>query len=615
MNDLREKLQHLPSEPGIYVMKDAKQRIIYVGKAKSLKNRVSSYFRTSRHENPRTQKLVENIRDFAIFVVHSETEALLLERTLIRHHRPLYNVLFTDDKEYPLIRVTTHKDYPTFRVVRKRANDGATYLGPFGSGHEMQLLLELIHKIFPLVRCSPWEFSKAKRPCNYYAMGQCLGPCTLPVDKQLYRDMVDQAIAVLQGKNQEVSSTLKTKMLEASQAMNYEQAALYRNQLLAMEHIKSSEQVVLNNKMVDSDIIGVAASDDTLCICLLKIRESKLTENTHYTLALPLGNREDALFEFLLQYYGEHSLPAEIVVPFVPSNNEELSQLFTAQHKLVLPQRGKKKSLLAIAMRNAQLNLEEVQREHSKREKTLEQLQRFLSLPRIPHTIECLDISHHQGSSTVASIVCFKNALPSKKDYRHYNQENDLSSPDDFKSIELIMHRRLQKAVDRDESLPDLMIIDGGKGQLQAALKAARSFNALSCPIVALAKSRTIRLSGDFEVAGLSKQPRSSERIFVPGRAEPLVLEEGSEIYRLLTHIRDEAHRFAITYHRKKSGKRLLSSPLDTIVGIGPSLKKRILTYFPSQEALKQASIEDLAQIPGVSESLAASVYNKLRTK
>jgi excinuclease ABC subunit C len=614
MNDLREKLRHLPAEPGIYVMKDAEQRVIYVGKAKSLKSRVASYFNKTSHENPRLLKLIEHIRDFAVFVVGTETEALLLERTLIRHHRPLYNVLFTDDKEYPLVRVSTHHDWPTFRVVRRRADDGATYLGPYSSGSGLQLLLALVHRIFPLVRCNAWEFAHAKRPCNYYAMKQCLAPCSLPVDPTQYRTMVGQAIAVLQGKSAEVRSELAQAMAAAAATRDFEQAARLRDTLKAMDYLKEREQVVFNNKLVACDIFGLAADEHTLCIAIIKVRESKIAETYRFALELPLAAVDEGLFEFLLQYYGSHQLPQEIILAHAPAHSAELGQLFTAAHKIVVPQRGKKKSLLAMATRNAELHRDEVRREQQKQEIRLEKLGRFVGLTTIPRVLECLDISHHQGSATVASIVCFRDGVASKGDYRHYNLKAAHGEPDDYKSIYEIMQQRLKKAAEGRGNMPDLMVIDGGRGQLSAALKAAAEFPQISCSIVALAKSKTRYSPREYGELPASRH-KSGERVFVPGSATSLALEEGSDEFRLLTHLRDEAHRFAITFHRKKQIKNTLSSPLETIPGVGPKLRQRILSHFATHELLIQASIEEFSSIHGVSASIASKVYSHFHSK
>ncbi len=599
MTLLRDKLQHLPLEPGVYVMKDVNGRIIYVGKAKLLKNRVSSYFRTKPHENSRIQALVARIDDFSVFVVRQEHEALMLERSLIRQHRPLYNVLFTDDKEYPLLRVSTQEDWPRFSIARRRRNDGATYLGPFGSSLALQQLLKVIFKIFPLVRCSAREFAQAKRPCNYYAMKQCLAPCTLPVEKALYGTMVQQAIEVLHGKNQEVRQVLRRSMEAASAELRYEEALILRNQLQAMDGARAAEQVVLDNHLGDCDLFGLAANASTLSLCLLKIRASRLVENSPFVVAMPLGEVDEALFEFLLQYYGEQPLPREIILSREPAFVEELREFFTPQHKLSLALRGKKKALLNIASRNAELSLAEAEREELKKQQRLSELQQFLNLPSLPAVIECLDISHHQGSATVASIVCFREGLPSKKDYRHYTLSEAITGPDDFASISEIMRRRLQKANEGRAPMPDLMVIDGGKGQLSAAEKARAGFPELRFSLVALAKSRLRNNSGPLV--------RSPERVFVGDTGEALSLREGSESFRLLTHLRNEAHRFALSFHRKKQGK--ITSSLDQLKGVGRVLRQRILAHFPSQEALRQASPAELSQIKGVSAPLAQEIH------
>jgi excinuclease ABC subunit C len=422
--------------------------------------------------------------------------------------------------------------------------------------------------------------------------------------------MVQQAIAVIEGKNSAVRTELTTEMRKAALARNFERAARLRDQLQAMAQLKDQEQLIVNNKLADCDIIGSAAWGEQLCIALLKIRDCKIAETLRFALHLPLAEASEGIYSFLLQYYGEHALPKEIVLAEAPAYQQELAALFTATHKIVVPLRGKKKSLLAIATRNATLHLEELSREQLKHQGVLEKLQQFFSLPELPRRIECLDISHHQGSATVASIVCFIDACPSKADYRHYRLPELAGKPDDFKSIYQIMQRRLQKAAEGRAAMPELMVIDGGKGQLTAGLKAAGEFPELSCKLIALAKSKSIPRTHTLPEAAAIK---SSERVFVPGAREALPLPEGSEVFRLLTHLRDEAHRFALSFHRRTQVKQTLTSPLEQIPGVGPKLRQRILGHFTSQEELLNASVDDLVKIPGISLALATRLHLLIR--
>lgn len=609
MSKISAKCKTLPTKPGIYIMKDAEGGIIYVGKAKNLRRRVSSYFQ-KKHEHPRTQKMVANIDDFEIIIVNSEKEALLLERTMIKHQKPKYNVLLKDDKEYPLLKIDRTKAWPRIEKVRHRKKDNADYLGPYTNTADLNLLLDSVYRIFPLIRCSDYEFETCKRPCNYYHMKRCLAPCHMEVDKDHYLKIIEDALAFLQGKNQEVIKSIKKKMKDSAALLKYEHAALFRDQLKALNNMKNDDFVDLRN-CKNSDYIGVSLGYNQISFHVIHVRDQGVIYRSQFTSECLLQNQEDGLFEFMLQYYENKDIPPAIYVPFLPKDSQNLQDiLFESTSILQVPKRGTHKRVLEMAKKNADFSLKEINSESNLTKQTLTQLKDILGLKSIPRKIECYDISHIQGSATVASLVTFVNARPKKDLYRLYNLHDEAEKPDDFRSIYEVISRRLKKAKTQVD-LPDLFLIDGGKGQLNAALDAAKNFPQFQVEMVSIAKSRRLENKGTNSDLGIY----SDERIFVPERDLPVPLELGSSIYRLLTQLRDEAHRFAISHHRKRRKKVRHTSQLDEIKGVGPAIRKRLFDQFESFEEIAKASLSDLESIQGISGSLAERIKLKLKPK
>lgn len=602
---IKQKLQTLPSEPGVYLMKDKSCQVIYVGKAKRLKNRVRSYFQADSGLSPKTKALVSEIDDFSVIVVTSEVEALLLERNLIRHHKPKYNVLLRDDKEYPYVRVDLTTQWPRFSKVRRRKEDQATYLGPFPSPTSLQRTLEVMYKIFPLIRCSDYEFQHAKRPCNYYHMKRCLGPCSLPVDPNVYKQMIGDAILFLQNKNKKVTREIYKKMQLASDQENYEIAALYRDQLEALKTLEQDQQVV-SKEVKEADVFGIYKHDSSLSVTILTIRKRQLIASDSFDFETKVQSVTEALQSIIMQYYSSREVAKLVLLPIAIGEQEILLKALSADHaQITIPKMGSKKKLIDLATRNAYQHYQEQLRNSKYLNTQLEILMKDLNLPRLPERMECIDISNFQETAIVASNVCFISGKPAKNHYRRYKISSVGEGSNDYAAISQVVDRRCQRAINEDDC-PDLLIIDGGKGQLGAALEAKKNYPGLDFKIVGLAKSRVIK-------SGTTLDPvHTDERVFLPDRTDPLILEEGSSSYRLLTSIRDEAHRFAVKFHRKKRAEIRQSSTLEKISGVGPTLRKRLLLHFGSLAAIEQASLEDLKKVKGISQKLAETIQSAL---
>lgn len=613
---LKDKIARLPREPGCYLMKDAKGRIIYVGKAKSLKSRVSSYFGAKGTLTYKTIKLVEEVYDFDVMITSTEVESLLLERTLIKHHKPKFNILLRDDKEYPYLRVGLNEEWPRIEKVRRRKDDGAVYLGPFGSARQLKILLDATYRIFPLIRCSRHEFETVKRPCNYYHMKMCLGPCKLPVPKDQYRSMMEDAVAFLSGRNKDVVKNLKDKMTAAAEAESYELAALVRDQLKAFEAVTEKQSVVLGD-VEDADVIGFAQNETRMAFNVLMIRERFLVSSDAFLIHAPVEEGPEALASFMLQFYDARTVPQEILIPMALEGGDALRNALLASHPevtkldIALPQRGPRHDLIDMATKNAKHTLDDEQRSGERRRVELEVLKDKLRLRRLPRRMECIDISNIQGTAIVASDVCFVDGKPAKTLYRHYVIRDIQGSPDDFGSIREVVRRRLTRG-EREQDLPDLLIIDGGRGQLSAALDAFKDFPNVDLDLVSLAKSRTDK--DRRKIISADAPTRSFERVFFPGEEVPLPLATGTPEYRLLTQIRDEAHRFAITHHRKRRGKISHASALEEIPGIGPKMRILLLERFGGLEGLRKATLDDLKAVKGLREAAAVALYSQFQS-
>lgn len=595
MNDaIKETLAVLPNAPGVYIMHDASGKVIYVGKAVILKNRVRSYFRPASQVSPKVRAINAHVASIETIVTASEMEALILECNLIKKYRPRYNIDLKDDKTYPYLKITVGEAYPRMVLTRRVLKDGARYYGPFADAGALRDTMKLIRTMFPLRHCRNLN---AKRPCLQYHLHRCLAPCTGKVPVSEYRQLVDSVLLLLDGKVAQLEKELTAKMQEASDRLEFEAAARYRDSLLSVR--KLAEKQKATTESGDRDVVGLAMDDSGVCVQVFFIRSGKILGRDSFFLDQEIGEPGgEVLADFLKQYYHEnHRPPREILVSeeLEDSDRTLLSQwLSTLNEKtvdLLVPQRGLKHDLVLMAVNNAKKNLEERLRRGQASGQTgldvAEQLQKALGLVKPLERIDCFDISHNQGRETVASMVVFRNGEPSKKDYRRYKLRSTEGKPDDFKSMQEVVYRRYRDL----EDLPSLIIIDGGKGQLSSA-----------CEVI-----RGLGISGEeVPVIGLAKR---EEEIFKEGAHTSILLDKMSPALHLIQHIRDEAHRFAITYHRKRLARRNLVSVLDHLEGMGPKRRASLWKRFGSLEAMRQASVEDLAAVETMNRVVAERVH------
>lgn len=580
-------LKMLPEKSGVYIMHDATDRVIYVGKAVVLKNRVRSYFRESGQHSVKVQALVSHVERIETIVTDSEIEALILECNLIKKYRPRYNIMLKDDKTYPYLKVTLQEDFPRLFVTRRVLKDGAAYYGPYADVGAMHATVKLLRGMFPIRKCRTMN---PDRPCLQYHIKRCLAPCAGYISKEAYRRMVENICLVLDGKTADLKRSLKEQMQQAAETLDFENAARLRDQLQAVERLDEQQKAVLGAG--DMDIVGYAADNFSVCLQLFFVRAGKLIGRKEFF--LPVGDTEqEVVAAFVKQYYYQEDIfiPKEILLSVLPeaSENAVLAEWLTARagHKVELlqPQRGDKAKLMKLACENAQKLIQEKERigqlQQESNLQAAEDLQQAIGVEHPLERMECFDISHTQGAETVASMVVFKDGAASKGDYRRFKLLSTEGKPDDFKSMQEVVYRRYSKY----EDLPSLVIIDGGKGQLSSALEVIRGLGLAELPVVGLAKRE--------------------EEIFLEGRSDSIMLDKESAALHLIQRIRDEAHRFAITYHRKLRGKRNLVSILDHVEGIGPKRRQALWQHFSSLDAMKAATVEELAAVEGMNSAAA----------
>ena len=594
MNEkIAEKLQLLPNQPGVYIMKDSHGKIIYVGKAIILKNRVRSYFQSNKNHSVKVKSMVAKIDDFEYIITGSEIEALILECNLIKKHRPKYNISLKDDKSYPYIKVTINESYPRVFITRRVQKDGARYFGPYTNVGAVHESMKLLKKMFPLRSCRSLE---AKRPCLEYHIKRCLAPCTGKVDVNEYQAMIKSVCLFLEGRSEEVEKNLQERMEVAAENFEFELAAKLRDQFIAVKKITEKQNIITGSG--DQDAIGMARSELGVCMQVFFIRGGKMVGRDHFLLRGSEGETDEALVEgFLKQYYNQASfIPREILLPIELQEKvlftEWLTSIKGAKVAVEMPKRGTKRDVVEMAMGNAkewlQKEAEKMKVANEQTQGAVEELGKYLNLTKMPNRMECFDISHIQGAETVASMVVFEGGISKKEDYRRYKIQSAEGKPDDFKSMREVVGRRYGDA--KAEEMPDLIIIDGGKGQLSSALEIIRGAGHLLVPVVGLAKQ--------------------FEYIFTEGESDPVILPRNSQALYLVQRIRDEAHRFAITYHRKLRSKRNMVSVLDHIVGIGPKRRKILWNHFGSLDNMKKASVEEMAELAGMNLPAAQAVYN-----
>ena len=628
-DELRAQVAALPAKPGVYTFRDQSGKVIYVGKAANLRSRVRSYFGSPRSLEGKTRKLSARIAALEIVTTRTEQDALHLEATLVKRHQPLFNVRLKDDKHYPYLKVDIDSPWPRVTITRRVQNDGARYFGPYASAKSVRTSLDLVKKLFPWRSCDKEITGSDPRPCLDYYIRRCIAPCTSYCTPDEYREVIDQTMLFLDGKSSVVVEQLTEAMTDAANELNFERAAMLRDQLAAVERV-TEQQITADTADSELDAFGIAVDGDEAVVQVLFIRGQKMTGSDHFSLAgvqdEPL---ERVLAAFLRQYYESAvQVPRLVLIPQAIDQPELLAGWLTEKRggavEIRRPQRGDKRRLTEMAAENAQEALE-LQRvrwlaDRGRTDAALVELEQALSLPAPPHRVECYDISHNQGDSTVASMVVFLDGRPATREYRRFRIKS-IQGPDDFASMAEVMRRRfkrlgeqrqLERAAGRElpadlaagdiggdtgadagwGAIPDLVIVDGGRGQVSAAHDVMRNLAV-----------------DDIPLAGLAKR---EELLFLVDTAEPIRLDRRSQGMYLVQRIRDEAHRFAISYHRRLRSQRTSRSPLDRIPGIGPTRKKALLRKFGSLQAIRQASAEEIAATPGLTHRVAEQIKAEL---
>jgi len=608
---LEEKLGSLPAVSGCYLFKDGGGEVLYVGKAKSLRSRVRSYFQPSSSDERYFIPLLRNmVCDLETVVTASEKEAAVLENELIKKHQPRFNVKLRDDKDFLCLRLDPKKTWPRLELVRRPKADGARYFGPFHSATSARRTLHVVNKHFQLRTCTDTELKSRKRPCLQYQIKRCPAPCVYAVDGEWYDEQVHAVRLFLEARHDELTRELKANMRQAAQDMEYELAAIYRDQLRAVEHIRQEQRVVSVNEK-DQDVIGLYREGEVIELVLLQVRQGHVTDTQSFSLERSELPDEEIVAGFLGQYYarlfgGEGidvgSMPDEIIVPVRPEAAvgmaEWLSERRGKKVRVVVPKQGGKRQLLQVALDNAEHAFKEKQRHRNDIELRLEEIRKKLRLPTLPRVIECCDISHHGGGDAVGAVVCLRDGEPDKRRYKAF-KVNVTDEGDDYAAIYEVLARRFRRgrmAQDGEEQngdweLPDLFVVDGGRGQLNVALTAARDLGLHDLSIVGLAKERE-NLAGEKLV----------DRVYLPGQKNGIQLKPTSASLYFLAHARDEAHRFANVQRTRRGKKRTFRSELDGIKGIGPKTKKALLQAIGSVEAIRQASDDAILSVDGVTK-------------
>ena len=606
--DHEEALEKIPHEPGCYLMKDGRGRVIYIGKAKDLHDRVRNYFQQSGDTRAFVSRLPMLLEEIETIITSNEKEALILENTLVKEHQPRFNVELKDDKNFLSLRVDTDEEWPRFEVVRQQEDDGAKYFGPYSSAGAIRRTLNIVNKHFQLRSCPDTVLENRSRPCLQHQIGRCPAPCVFEVDRDEYAGQLEDAIMFLEGRGDELVENIRAKMQRASDELEFELAARYRDQLESIEQVLE-RQVAVNSTDVDQDAIGYYREGDRVTFHVVFIRDGRMEGARSFSYAAQEFADEQVLSSFLNLYYASgHHIPREVLLPQeLPDSEVEAFEELLGEESdrrvyLKTPKRGKKRALVQTAMRNAEHSFET---EHSKEEQQrdlMEKLQQALGLTNFPERIECYDISNLQGKQIVGSKVYFEDAEPKKSGYRHYKMR-EVDEQDDFASMHEMLKRRFQKVAEGEEDAPDLVVIDGGKGQLGQAQAVLEDLGLHRIDLIALAKARTDRVG--FDDPTVTSSP---ERVFLPNRKNPKKIEHNSAEMYLLQRVRDEAHRFAIDYHKKLRRKETLQSSLDDVPGVGSKTKRALLHHFGGLDAVKDAEVEELTEVEGVGDSTARTI-------
>jgi excinuclease ABC subunit C len=609
---IEENLEALPARPGVYLMRDKSGKVVYVGKARDVRGRVRAYFRGGDGRS-QIRFLMSRVEDVETLVTSNEKEALILENNLIKQYKPRYNIRLKDDKSYLSIKINVRHPWPRITATRKIVKDGSRYFGPYSSAFAARETLDVIEKHFLLRNCTEYNFKNRARPCLQYQIKRCLGPCVLPVDPKEYQENLREAILFIEGKRQELIDELRGKMEEKAEALEFEAAAKIRDQIQAVEKTVEKQRMV-SHWGADQDIFGLYREGGFIEVQVLFVRQGKLTGNQAYSLEDLEFSDEEIIESLLTQFYqGERFVPDEILLP-VEIEDREAREEYLCERRgkkvsILCPQRGDKRRLVEMAAENARQSYAERHDQEKERERMLLELKEKLRLGHYPQRIECYDISNLHGSHAVGSMVTFINGEPDKRFYRHYrirSVSEDVGG-DDFAMMYEVLKRRFRRGVE-EGGLPDLVVVDGGKGQLGMALAALRELGVRDVDVAALAKMRVERSPRSSEIQ------RREERVFLPGQSNPVILKRNSNALFLLQRVRDEAHRFAITYHKKVRARQTLYSALDKIPGIGGARKRALLREFGSVKRIEEASLDELLKIPSINPKVAQEILDTLRS-
>lgn len=596
----KEVLESTPHAPGIYMMLDKKSTTLYVGKAKDLFKRLSSYARFTGSEHNKTSVMLKQVDKVDTIITRTEKEALILEASLIKKHKPKYNIILRDDKNYPLIKVTVDEEWPRVMMTRRRKKDKARYFGPYSSSSAMWATLKLISTTFPLRKCKGKELKLRKRPCLNYQMGKCLAPCFGEADKDEYQNHVKNVLMILEGQNKTIIKDLSSQMNHAAEKMEFEKAAFIRDQINAISKTLE-KQLIVSNHNRNQDVFGFYRKDAAIGITIMFIRDGIISGSRPFFLEDPYGDDKAILSQAINQFYDNTvNLPTkEILLPFEPESKElleeKLADLLESRVSLTIPQRGDRAGLTAMAEENAKNIFDEKEKQKASWQTLSKSIIKKLKLVKPAEIIECLDISNTSGKQAVGSLVCFEHGEPSKGRYRHYKIQT-IDGPNDYGMMEEVLYRRFTRGMEED-NLPDLFIVDGGKGQLNMALRVALELG----------------IADRLDWIGIAKErDQEGEKLYKPGRKNPILLPAHDPVLLYMMRIRDESHRYGVTFHRKLRNKNTLTSELDNIAGIGKNRKKSLLKHFGSLKKVKNATVQDLEKVTGIGSDLAKEIFNQL---
>ncbi len=606
---LREQIDRFPRAPGVYLMQDARGHIVYVGKAKNLRNRVRQYFSQGGDPRYHIRLGLPSVASIDFLVTHTEKEALILENTLIKKHKPRFNISLRDDKNHVHLRLDPRQAYPRLTVVRRPGKDKALYFGPYASSQAVRETLRVLYRAFPIRSCTDAVFNSRTRPCLYHEIGQCVAPCVPGYTTDAtYQELVDQVVLHLRGRSDDIVKQLKAQIAELSEALRFEEAARVHKRLLAVQETMGKQRVT-SVKQRDQDIFGYYRVGETVQIQTLNVRSGQLVGGRAYGFGRQVATDEDVLSSFINQYYADNPhIPREVLLPCRLDDADSLAELLSEkkgrQVRLEVPRKGDKFQLVQLAMQNAELAYHKDHDAQAQQQRALEEIQHKLHLRNLPRRIECFDISNISGTLAVGSMVCFQDGQPDKSRYRRYRIET-LDGPNDYGMMLEVLRRRYRRALE-DGDFPDLLLVDGGKGQLQMALRALTELGIADLDVAGIAKSR---LRQDRHTGA---RRRSDEKLYRPGRKNAVTFAANSPALFVLQRVRDEAHRFAITYHKTLRRRHTLRSELDDIPGVGAHRKTQLLRHFGSLKQVREASLTELAAV--LPERVAHAVYEHFRT-